>query len=1032
MTLPELSIRRPVLATVLNLIILLVGVICYQRLTVRQVPKIETPVVTVNTTYPGANSAVMESQITKPIEDALAGIEGVDYINSVSRPESSQVTVVFQLDRDPNAAASDVRDRVGQARELLPQDVHEPIVQKQEADAQPIIWLSFSSDRHDQLAVADYAQRYVKDRLQAIPGVAQARLFAALYSMRIWLDAPALAAFGLTPADVENALRAQNVEIPAGRIESRQREFTVMAQTDLTTPEQFRAITLKNDGHQIVRLGDVARVELGPSDDRSLGRFNGKPSVPLGLIKQSTANPLDISRALKVEVARIARQLPEGMKVDVAYDSTVFIDASIKSVYATIGEAVLLVVLVIFLFLRTWRATLIPLVTIPVSLIGAFALMYALGFSINTLTLLSMVLAIGLVVDDAIVVLENIHRHIEEGMAPLAAALQGGREIGFAVIAMTLTLAAVYVPIAFQSGTTGKLFVEFALTLAGAVIVSGFVALTLSPMMCSRLLRHETDPGRFYLWGERVLDGLTATYRRLLQRVIGWRVAVSVLMVLLLLGVAGLWKALPDELSPKEDPGFMMVFGQGPEGSTLEFMDKYARQIEDIYKGVPEIDRYFLFVGWPNINNTISFPGLTDWGARKRSAQQIQGQLFGQFMGIPGIMAFPQVPNSLGGGIFGQDLEFVVQTTESYEELNRMIEALKTQMTQSGKFLNPRADLDMNKPELHVDVDRDKVAAIGADVATVGRTLETLMGGRQVTRFKRGSEQYDVLVQLGKDARRTPDALTEVYVRARDGAMVPLSNLVSVSEGVAARELNHFNKLRAATISASLAPGMSLCDGLAWMEASLKKIAGDRASYDLSGQSREFRKVQSSTLLLFGLALAFIYLVLAAQFESFVDPFVILLSVPLAIGGALFTLWLLHLGAGFGLWQINGSLNIYSKIGLVTLIGLIAKHGILIVEFANQRARAGASLAQAAVEAAALRLRPILMTTGAMVLGAVPLAFAHGAGAEARAQIGWAIVGGMSFGTLFTLFVVPVMYTLLASRRHQGEDAREAGRLAHA
>ena len=1032
MTLPELSIRRPVLATVLNLVILLVGVICYQRLTVRQVPKIETPVVTVNTGYPGANSSVMESQITKPIEDALAGIEGVDYINSVSRPESSQVTVVFQLDRDPNAAASDVRDRVGQARELLPVDVHEPIVQKQEADAQPIIWLSFSSDRHDQLAVADYAQRYVKDRLQAIPGVAQARLFAALYSMRIWLDSPALAAFGLTPADVENALRAQNVEIPAGRIESTNREFTVLAQTDLTTPEQFRAITLKNDGHQIVRLGDVARVELGPSDDRSLGRFNGKPSVPLGLVKQSTANPLDISKALKVEVQRIAKQLPAGMKVDVAYDSTIFIDASIKSVYATVAEAVLLVVLVIFLFLRTWRATLIPLVTIPVSLLGAFALMYALGFSINTLTLLSMVLAIGLVVDDAIVVLENIHRHIEEGMTPFAAALQGGREIGFAVIAMTLTLAAVYVPIAFQTGATGKLFIEFALTLAGAVIVSGFVALTLSPMMCSKLLRHEAQPGRFYLWGERVLDGLTDFYRRTLGVIIRWRALVVGLLAAMLISVGLLWNALPDELSPKEDPGFVMVFGQGPEGSTLEFMDKYARQIEDVYKGVPEIDRYFLFVGWPNINNTISFPGLKDWGDRSRSAQEIQGQLYGQFSSIPGIMAFPQVPNSLGGGLFGQDMEFIVQTTESYDDLNKMVDALKQQMTESGKFVNPRSDLEMNKPELHVNVNRDKVAAIGADVASVGRTLETMMGGRQVTRFKRGSEQYDVLVQLDKDARRTPDALTGVYVRAKDGSMVPLSNLVSVSEGVAARELNHFNKLRAASISAALAPGMSLGEGIAWMETTLKKIAGDRASYDLGGQSREFRKIQSSTLMLFGLALAFIFLVLAAQFESFRDPFVILLSVPLAIGGALFTLWILHLGAGWNWWRIDGSLNIYSKIGLVTLIGLIAKHGILIVEFANQRARDGAELAVAAVEAAALRLRPILMTTGAMVLGAMPLAFAHGAGSEARAQIGWAVVGGMSFGTVFTLFVVPVMYTLLASRRHAHQQEDPAGELAHA
>ncbi|HET7843265.1 MAG TPA: efflux RND transporter permease subunit, partial [Xanthomonadales bacterium] len=520
MTLPQLSIRRPVLAIVVNLLIVLVGGICYQRLPVRQVPKIDTPVVTVATNYPGANAAVMESQITKPIEDAIAGIEGVDFITSTSRAEGSQVTVVFNLDRDPDDAASDVRDRVNQAREVLPQDAHEPIVQKQEADAQPIIWLAFNSDRHSQLEVADYAQRLVKDRLQAIPGVAQARVFAAQYAMRIWLNADRMAAYSVTADDVEQALRRQNAEIPAGRIESQSREFTVLAQTDLTTPAQFRDIILKDQGGYLVRLGDVARVELGPSDLRSIGRFNGKPAVPLGIVKQSTANPLDIAEGLRKALPQISAQMPEGMSVEMAYDSTIPIAASIASVYTTILEALVLVALVIFLFLRTLRATLIPLVTIPVSLIGAFAIMYALGFSINTLTLLSMVLAIGLVVDDAIVVLENIHRHIENGMKPIEAALKGSKEIAFAVVAMTLTLAAVYLPIVFSAGRTGKLFTEFALTLAGAVSVSGFVALTLSPMMSSRLLRHKENPGRFYEVGERALNGLVNVYRRALTSVL--------------------------------------------------------------------------------------------------------------------------------------------------------------------------------------------------------------------------------------------------------------------------------------------------------------------------------------------------------------------------------------------------------------------------------------------------------------------------------------------------------------------------------
>ena len=1018
MTLPQLSIKRPVFATVINLIIVLIGVICYTRLPVRQTPKIDTPVVNVATNYPGANASVMESQITKPIEDALAGIEGVDFITSTSRAESSQVTIVFRVDRDPDDAASDVRDRVNQAREVLPQDAREPIVQKQEADAQPIIWLSFSSTRHSQLDIADFAQRLVKDRLQAIPGVAQARVFAAQYAMRIWLEPERMAAYGIAADDIETALRRQNAEIPAGRIESSNREFTVLAQTDLTSPAQFADIVLRDDGGYLVRLGDVARVELGANDDRSRGRFNGNPAVPLGIVKQSTANPLDIAAGVRAALPQISAQMPEGMKVEMGYDSTMFIKASIESVYETILEALALVMLVIFLFLRSWRATLIPLVTIPVSLIGACAIMLALGFTLNTLTLLAMVLAIGLVVDDAIVMLENIHRHIEEGMTPFDAAMHGSKEIAFAIVAMTLTLAAVYIPIAFSSGATGKLFTEFALTLAGAVLVSGFVALTLSPMMCSRLLKHEENPGRFYAWGERALDGLVNAYRRGLDRALHHRVIVLVAALILGGASMSLLAFLPKELAPKEDPGFVLTFGQGPEGSTLEFMDKYAKQIEAIYESIPEIDRYFLFVGWPTINNTISFPGLKDWSERTRTATDIQGELFMRFSQIPGIMAFPNVPAPLGGSFFGGDLEFVVLTTESYEELDRMVGALKGEIAKNPNIINPRSDLEMNKPELRIDVDRDKAAAVGVDVSTVGRALETLMGGRQVTRFKRGSEQYDVLVQVEPQQRSTPEALTSVYVRNRDGQMVQLSNLVKVEENVAARELNHFNKLRAATMSMSLKPGYALGDAIEFMQGALKTVAKDKATYDLAGQSREFRTASSAATFLFALALAFIFLVLAAQFESFVDPIVILLSVPLAIGGALIALKL-----------TGGTINVYSQIGLISLVGLISKHGILLVEFANQLVAQGRNTMDAALEAAALRLRPILMTTGAMVLGAIPLALATGAGAQSRQEIGWVVVGGMSFGTLFTLFVVPVVYTLL-SRKHKSVAKAAARRAA--
>ncbi|HEX5756567.1 MAG TPA: efflux RND transporter permease subunit, partial [Arenimonas sp.] len=818
----------------------------------------------------------------------------------------------------------------------------------------------------------------------------------------------------LTPADVEAALRAQNVEIPAGRVEGSQREFTVLSETDLRTPEEFGAIVLRNDGGYLVRLRDVAKVELGSEENRFRARFKGRNAVPLGVVKQAVANPLEISAALREMLPQITRTLPEGMKVELAYDSTVFIEKSIEEVYKTIAEAVLLVVLVIFLFLRSWRATLIPLVTIPVSLIGAFAIMYGFGFTINTLTLLAMVLAIGLVVDDAIVMLENIHRHIEEGMAPMAAAFKGSREIAFAIVAMTLTLVAVYVPLAFSSGRTGKLFLEFALTLAGAVLVSGFVALTLSPMMSSRLLRHESQPGRFAAFGERVLRRLDDGYRRWLTRALRLRALVLGIGLALFAGAIGLYATLPQELAPQEDQGLVIGFGMAPEGATVDYTDRYARQMEQAFARIEEVDRYFVIVGFPAVTQTIGFVGLRDWDERERNSQAIQGALFPQFMGIPGILAFPTLPPPLGQGGFGQPVSFVVQSTGTWDELGETVEKLKAKMRENPNLTNPDSDLKLNKPELRIDVDRDKVAAIGSSVSSVGRTLETLLGGRNVTRFKRGSEQYDVIVQVEDADRRTPGDLSNIFVRAGSGEMVQLSNLVSVQETVAAKELNHFNKLRAATISAGLAPGYSMGEAIAWLEQALAEVAPE-AQYDLGGQSREFRESASDFALIFGLALVFIYLVLAAQFESWIDPLVILLSVPLAAFGAFALLKL----SGQGSW------NIYSQIGIVTLVGLIAKHGILIVEFANQLQEQGHSKSDAVLEAAALRLRPILMTTGAMVLGALPLAIASGAGAEARNQIGMVIVGGMSVGTVFTLFVVPVVYLLLARTRRAEQGLPE-------
>src|SRR6478752_3339347 len=1008
MVLSDISIRRPVLAIVMNLVLLLVGIICWQRLAVRLIPNVDVPVVTVATGYPGANAQVMESQITKPIEDALSGIEGLDFIQSVSRAESSQVTVSFKLNRDPDAAASDVRDRVAQARGALPEEANEPIVQKQEADAQPIIYLAFSSTKHSLIEIADYANRIVKDRVQNLPGVAQAQVYGNRYAMRVWLDPEKMAAVNLTPADVENELRAQNIEIPAGRVESRQREFTVLSETDLKTPEQFAAVIInRSDAGYLVRLGDVAKIELGADSSRFRARYNGNNAIPLGIVKQATANPLEISEALHTLLPQITRSLPEGMKVEVAYDTTVFIERSIHEVKVTVGIAVALVMLVIFLFLRSFRATLIPIITIPVSLIGAFGIMYAFGFTINTLTLLSMVLAIGLVVDDAIVMLENIFRHVEAGMPRREAAITGAREIGFAIVAMTLTLASVFAPLAFATGRTGRLFIEFALTLAGAVLVSGFIALTLSPMMCSLLLKHEEKHSWLFNLIEGWLEAMTNGYRRTLTAVLHARWIVMVVWVVVLGAGAVLFMSLKSELSPIEDRGVVFGVVTAPQGSTPQYTADQIKPIEEFYAQIPEAAAWTAISGFPTVVDGNAVLRLKPWEERKKRQQQIADELRPKFQSVPGAIAFPLNPPSLGQSFRSTPVEFVIMSQIPYPDLQRLVDRFLDEARKYPGVQNLQTDLRLNTPEVRVRINRDKLSDIGVPVDTVGRTLETMLGGRQVTRFKREGEQYDVIVQVAPVDRSTPADISDIYVRARDGGMVQLANLVDVREGVAPQSLNHFNRLRAVKITGTLGPGYTIDDALKAMDDVAKATLPVTAQTDLDGQSREFRASGREIYFTFVLALVFIYLVLSAQFESFVHPFVIMLSVPLSMTGALFVLWL-----------TGGTLNIYSQVGLVTLVGLITKHGILIVEFSNQLRAKGEDLMDAVVDAATLRLRPILMTTGAMVLGALPLALAHGAGAESRTQIGWVIVGGMSFGTLLTLFVVPTAYTLLAGHTH--------------
>ncbi len=1003
MSMFEFCIRRPVFSTVLSLVLILLGVVSYGRLTVREYPNVDEPVVSVSTSYPGASATIIESQITQVLEGSIAGIPGIDVLESTSRSETSRITVRFNSDVDPDVAASDVRDRVSRVRRRLPVEVEEPTIAKVEADAQAIMYLVFTSARMNPLEITEYVDRFVVDRLKNLTGVADVSIFGERrYAMRIWIDRERLAAFNLTIQEIEAALRAQNVELPSGRIESRDREFSVLSRTGLSTPEQFRNVIIKiADNHQ-VKLGEVARVELGAADERRDSFYDGQPAIAVGSVKQAVANPLDVSNAVREVLPSVNESLPQGLSANIGNDSAVFIDRSIKAVYYTIGEAILLVALVIIFFLRSLRASLIPIVTIPISLIATLTLLFAMGFSINTLTLLAMVLAIGLVVDDAIVVLENIYRRIEEGMSAVPAAIEGTREIGFAVIAMTLTLAAVYAPIAFAPGRTGRLFLEFALTLAGAVLVSGFVALTLTPMMCSKLLKHNPRPWRISIAIERGFTAFERGYGRYLATALRHRTIV-IATALMIGGISVLFfMSLRSELAPVEDRGLVRVRGTGPEGATLAYTRRYSTQVGDILGKVPEVQSTLIINGSPEVSRFTAIGRLSDWDDRTRSQQQINAQLNPQLRRIPGVQASASNSGSFGQRGASPPVEFVIQTSGTYDQLQEYVDLMLDRIRAYPGLESLETDLKLNMPEFRIEMDRAKVADLGIDVTVVGRTLETLLGGRQVTRFEQNGEQYDVFVQLAAEDRASPATLSTIFLRAPSGEMVQLSNIVKVVEAVAPKELKRFNQLRAVTISANLAPGFALGDGLAFLEQTAREVLPQTALTDVAGQSREFRSSGQSLALVFILAIAFIYLVLAAQFESFRDPLIILITVPLSMTGALGALWL-----------TGGTLNVFSQIGLVTLVGLITKHGILIVEFANQLQEKGRSREDAAVEAAALRLRPILMTTGAMVLGAVPLALATGAGAESRQQIGWVIVGGMSFGSLLTLIVIPTVYSLV-------------------
>jgi multidrug efflux pump len=982
--------------------LVLFGLIGYTRLSVREFPDIDPPIVSVSTFLPGANPRVVESAVTDILEEELATLEGLRTITSTSSEQSSNVTLEFTLERDIETSAQDVREKVARVRNQLPREVLEPVVAKQDADAQPFLWLALSGENYSLLELSDIADRVVKTRLQTVSGVGRAFIGGERrYSMRVWLSPTELAARGLTVQDVEGAIRSRNVEIPAGRIESTNREFTVRSLGELRTPEEFANITVANQGGSLVKLQDLARVELGPRNERSYLRFRGTAALGVGIVRQSKANMVAVADAVQEALPEIQALLPPGVFIESAFDSSVFVKRSIRETLYTLGLAAGLVVVIIFVFLRNLRATIIPGLAIPVSIIASFGLMFFAGFTVNTFTLLALILAIGLVVDDAIVVLENAYRH-QETMHddPEVAAITGTREIAFAVIATTVALVAVFTPLAFLQGTTGRLFNEFGVTLAGAVIVSSFVALSFTPMLCAKILRVPESHGRVYKVLERGFTWIADHYATSL----GWALRRR-LIVLVGAGLAvalAVWTygVLKREFVPAEDRGWFMAFAQAPEGATPDYTDGYIRQIEAIIGRTPGVEKYFAITGgFVPVNQGIVFANLEDWADRDLSTQEILGSVLPQLFGIPGVFAYAFTPSPIGG--FGQPIQYVVKHSD-WDSLMAGKDRFLMRAMQIPGLVRPDISPKVNKPELTIVYDRDRAEDLGVSVQDVGATMETMLGGRRVNTFTRENKLYDVVVRMSPEDRATPNDISDLYVRGRSGELINLDQVANIVEGVGPASLNHHDRVRSWTLSASLAPGFVLGEAIDSLDAAAAEVLPAGSATALAGESREYRDSGNALFFAFILALIVTYMVLAAQFESLVHPFTVLMAVPLAVTGALVTL------------QIAGStLNVYSQIGMILLIGLSSKNSILLVEFANQLKARGMDTVQAIREAGRLRLRPILMTAVSTVAGALPIALGISAGSESRIPLGLVIVGGIAVSTVLTLFLVPVVYVLL-------------------
>ncbi|MBS92890.1 MAG: multidrug transporter AcrB [Chromatiales bacterium] len=1011
MWLSDVSVKRPVFATVIAMLLVAFGALAFNDLAVREYPDISAPVISVTVGYPGASAEVVESRITQILEREVSGIEGAKSITSSSLDGQSSISVEFSLERSINEAANDVRDRVGRVVTRLPDDINAPTIAKQDADAQPIMYINLESPNLNEMDLTDYAERYVRDRLAVVPGVSQVQMNGlGRPSMRVWLDRIALAARGLTVTDIENALRRENLELPAGRVDSKDREFQVRVARNFTTVEEFRRLVIGqgNDGH-LMRLGEVANVEVAPRDSRTIFHTNGQSSVGFGIIKQSTANTVDVIFGISEEVDRITPTLPPGMVLVVGSDDSAFIRAAIRSVYITIAITTALVGLVILAFLGNVRAMLIPVTTIPVCLIASFMILALFGYSINLVTLLALVLSIGLVVDDSIVVLENVHRRIENGEPPLLAAFKGTRQVAFAVIATTAVLVAVFAPIAFLRDNIGRIFSELAVTVVAAVVFSSVLALSLAPMMCSKLLRSGKRENRGMHMLDRFFKNLADSYQRGLEASLNAPRRIVLMMVVIAASVWGLMENLPEEYAPGEDQGVFFAILQAAEGTSVGHMEKQVKKFEAPMRPLIEsgdIQRSLIRTpiwGSTNPNGGIIIVTMAPWGEREVSTAEVQGRMMASWGQIPEVRSFSFMRSGISRHGGGQPVQFVIGGSD-YDELARWRDIVLARARTNPGLTRVDADLKETQPQLNVRIDQDRAAALGVSVQSIGQTLRTMMGEQVVTTYVVNGEEYDVVLHAREDQRATATDLTNIYVRQnRSRNLIPLSNLVTTQDTAGSGRLNRYNRLRALTISATPVAGYALGDALEFLEEVVRSELPTTARVDYKGESLEYKESAGATYFTFGIALLVVFLVLAAQFESFVHPLIIMVTVPLALAGGL-----------LGLGVMGKTLNIYSQIGVVMLIGIAAKNGVLIVEFINQLRDEGMEFAKAIVEGARIRFRPVVMTTVSTLMGSIPLMLATGPGSESRSTLGIIMFWGVSIAAAFTLFVVPVFYKMFA------------------